>query len=302
MEVSIGSACQPRFFPMNTQFPNITILGGGLLGGSLALALGGQLNPPKVRLWARREETANEALVLGIAGATSDLAEAVREADLLVLAVPVGIMATLVAQCLELGLPAACLITDVGSVKRVPHDGLRLLLAGRNATFIGSHPMAGSERNGLAAVSANLFQNAACLLTNDENAPPEKIAGLERFWQSVGCRTTWMSAARHDELVARISHLPHIVAASAARICLENPADGNFGGGGLRDTTRVAAGNPEMWAEILTENRTALLNPLRDAIADLTEFLALLESADQPAARQWLITAKQQRDQLNALL
>lgn len=285
---------------MNKQFLNITILGGGLLGGSLALALANQQNPPKVRLWARRQETTNEALALGIAGATSDLAESVSKADLLVLAVPVGIMAALVAQCLELGLPATCLITDVGSVKRVPHESLRPLLSNRSATFIGSHPMAGSERNGLAAVSPTLFQNAACLLTNDENVAPEKSASLEQFWQSVGCRTTWMSAAHHDELVARISHLPHIVAASAARICLKNPADGSFGGGGLRDTTRVAAGNPEMWAEILTENRAALINPLRDTIADLTEFLALLESADQAAARQWLITAKQQRDQLNA--
>jgi len=302
MKESNGSARQPRFLPMNMQFPNITILGGGLLGGSLALALGGQKNSAKIRLWARRQETANEALALGIAGATSNLAEAVQEADLLVLAVPVGTMATLIAQCLELGLPAGCLITDVGSVKRVPHDSLRPLLAGRNITFIGSHPMAGSERNGLSAVSPSLFQNAACLLTNDENVAPEKTAGLESFWQSVGCRTTWMSAAHHDELVAKISHLPHIIAASAARICLENPTDCNFGGGGLRDTTRVAAGNPEMWAEILIENRSALLNPLRDTIADLSKFLAILESADQSAARQWLTTAKNQRDQLNATL
>ncbi len=287
------------FLPMNTQFPNITILGGGLLGGSLALALGGQKNPLQVRLWARRQETTDEARALGIAGATSDLAEAIRKADLLVLAVPVGIMAALVAQCLELGLPSGCLITDVGSVKRVPHDSLRPLLAGRNISFIGSHPMAGSERNGLAAVSPSLFQNAACLLTNDENVCSEKAAGLEQFWQSVGCRTTWMTAAHHDELVARISHLPHIVAASTARICLENPADGNFGGGGLRDTTRVAAGNPEMWAEIVTENREALLKPLRETIADLREILAHLESGDQEAARQWLVIAKTQRDLLN---
>lgn len=282
---------------MNADFSNITILGGGLLGGSLALALDRQENPPNVHLWARRQATTNDALKLGIAGATSDLAKAVANADLLVLAVPVGIMATLVSDAKTAGLPAGCLITDVGSVKRVPHETLKTVV-GFNE-FIGSHPMAGSERNGLSAVSPNLFQNAACLLTNDGGAPQNRADALERFWQSVGCRTTWLNAAEHDELVARISHLPHIVAASAARICLENPSQGDFGGGGLRDTTRVAAGNPDMWAEILTENRAALLGPLRDTIADLSEFLAVLESADQEAARQWLATAKDRRDFLN---
>ena len=178
-------------------------------------------------------------------------------------------MAALVSQALAAGLPGGCLITDVGSVKRAPHLSIPPLLAGRGMDFIGSHPMAGSERTGLAAAAADLFHDAACLLTNDEGAPVARAEALERFWQSVGCRTSWMSAASHDALVARISHLPHIVAASAARICLQNPADGRFGGGGLRDTTRVASGNPEMWAEILIENRAALLEPLRETIADL---------------------------------
>jgi prephenate dehydrogenase len=284
---------------MSADFPNITILGGGLLGGSLALALGELENPPAVRLWARREATAEDARKLGIAHATSDLADAVAQADLLVLAVPVGIMADLVAAAIAAGLPDTCLITDVGSVKRVPHETIQPLLEGRGIGFIGSHPMAGSERNGLSAVSANLFQNAACLLTNDGNVSREKADALEHFWKHIGCRTTWMSAAKHDELVARISHLPHIVAAGAARVCLVDPAEGGFGGGGLRDTTRVASGNPEMWAEILTENRAALVGPLREIIAELGEFLTLLESADQEAARQWLAVAKDRRDPLN---
>lgn len=284
---------------MSADFPNITILGGGLLGGSLAMALAG--NRHRVRLWARREETVDAAREAGIPGATTDLADAVAAADLIVLAVPVGSMAALVAQALDAGLPVGCLITDVGSVKRAPHQSIPPLLAGRGIDFIGSHPMAGSEQNGLAAASGDLFRNAACLLTNDGQAPAPRAEALERFWQSVGCRTAWMSAAAHDELVARISHLPHIVAASAARVCLKNPQDGRFGGGGLRDTTRVAGGNAGMWAEILTENREALLGPLRETIADLSEILARLETGDQEAARQWLAAAKQQRDTLNSV-
>jgi prephenate dehydrogenase len=284
---------------MSADFSNITILGGGLLGGSLALALGDLAMPPRVRLWARKPETVNAARQRGIPGATASLAEAIQDTDLLVLAVPVGSMAALVSQALDAGLPAGCVVTDVGSVKRAPHLSIPPLLAGRGMDFIGSHPMAGSERNGLAAVAADLFCNAACLLTNDEHAPAAKTEALERFWQSVGCRTSWMSAASHDALVARISHLPHIVAASAARVCLNNPLDGRFGGGGLRDTTRVAAGNPEMWAEILTENREALLGPLRETLADLAGILAHLESSDQEATRHWLASAKHQRDLLN---
>ena len=283
---------------MSAEFPNITILGGGLLGGSLALALSATETPANVRLWARRQETADAARALGIDGATSCLEDAVAMADLLVLAVPVGSMDDLVSRAIIAGLPAGCLITDVGSVKSVPHLCIRQVIAGRDFTFIGSHPMAGSEQGGVSAASSDLFENAACLLTNDEAVCQQTADTLERFWQSVGCRTTWMTAADHDQLVARISHLPHIIAASAARVCLEKTADGNFGGGGLRDTTRVAGGNPDMWAEILTENRAALLGPLRETLADLTEVLTLLEAADQEAARQWLVTAKDRRDLL----
>ncbi|MES2659880.1 MAG: prephenate dehydrogenase/arogenate dehydrogenase family protein [Verrucomicrobiota bacterium] len=286
---------------MKTDFPNITILGGGLLGGSMALALAEFENPPVVRLWARKEETVEDARKLGITGVTGDLAAAVKEANLVILAVPVGSMAPLVSACLAAGLPDGCLITDVGSVKRVPHRRISPLLKGLNVRFIGSHPMAGSERNGLSAVTANLFHNAACLLTNDDGAPAELTAALERFWKHIGCRTSWMSAAIHDELVARISHLPHIVAACAARVCLKDPSEGRFGGGGLRDTTRVAAGNPTMWAEIVIENREALIGLLEETITDLGEILASLENANQEKARQWLVTAKQRRDPLNSI-
>ncbi len=284
---------------MSKDFSHITILGGGLLGGSLALALERLENPPRVTLWARRPETADSALKLGIRHATTDLAEAVKDADLVVLAVPVGAMPVLVSQALAAGLPSSCLITDVGSVKRTPHQTLPPLLAGGGLDFIGSHPMAGSERQGITAITADIFENAACLLTNDEQIPAHRAEALERFWKSVGCRVSWMTAVVHDALVARISHLPHIVAAAAARICLKNPAEGSFGGGGLRDTTRVASGSPEMWAEIVTENREALLEPLRDILADLTEILGHLESAEQEPARQWLAAAKHQRDFLN---
>lgn len=287
-----------RLSPMADAFSKIAILGGGLLGGSLALALGTLATPPAVRLWARRPATLDEAKRRGITQATDSLSEAVADAELVILAVPVGSMPELLRAALAAGLPDHCLVTDVGSVKLLPHQLLPPLLAARGIPFIGSHPMAGSEQFGIAAASPRLFEGAACLLTNDEQSPAPLANRLAAFWQQVGCETTWLRAAAHDALVARISHLPHILAASGARVCLADPALGRFSGGGLRDTTRVAAGNPEMWAEILLENRAAVIGPLRESIADLTALLAMLEAAAQNPTRDWLATAKQLRDSL----
>ena len=271
----------------------VTILGGGLLGGSLALAL-----KQEVKLWARREETAAEARKLGIENATTDLTKAVASCKLLILAVPVGAMPKLLQDAVAAGLPDDCLITDVGSVKALPHQSLSPLLDGSGRHFIGSHPMAGSEQGGINAAKADLFDGAACLLTNDGDAPAALAQTLEAFWQEVGCQTSWVDSASHDALVARISHLPHILAAAAARTCLENPAEGAYGGGGLRDTTRVAAGNVDMWTEILLENREALMGPLQNSIDDLIQLMRILDAKDQEAARQWLEAAKDRRDSL----
>ena len=280
---------------MSTSFQRIGILGGGLLGGSVALALQGKAD---ARLWFRKPEAAAAALGLGFPNATSDLAEAVADCDLLVLAVPVGAMPALLAAAITAGLPAACLVTDVGSVKKSVHDSLAPVLGKSGNPFIGSHPMAGSERNGLQAARADLFENAACLLTNDSAANQALCDALGVFWESLGCRISWLGALAHDELVARISHLPHIAAAATAKVALSDTSAGKFGGGGLRDTTRVASGNPEMWAEILTENRAAVIPALRETIAEMREILATLEKPDQELAQRWLAEAKALRDTL----
>ena len=159
--------------------------------------------------------------------------------------------------------------------------------------------MAGSERNGLAAARSDLFQNAACLLTNDSGAPPDLCTALEDFWKALGCRTKWLGAAEHDRLVARISHLPHVTAAATAFGALSaDTASGILSGGGLRDTTRVAGGNPEMWAEILLENRGEVARSVRETIAKLDEFLVALDGANQEELRHLLTEAKALRDTL----
>ncbi|MES2996762.1 MAG: prephenate dehydrogenase/arogenate dehydrogenase family protein [Verrucomicrobiota bacterium] len=283
---------------MTEGFHNIAILGAGLLGGSLALALEKTGRKSLARLWARKEETTRAATRSGITHATSDLSTAVAGADLLVLAVPVGAMPLLLEAAYFAGLPESCLVTDVGSVKSFPHRILEPICARYGGTFIGSHPMAGSEQGGIASADPAIFENAACLLTNETAAPDHLVLLLENFWQSVGCRTIRMTAAEHDACVARVSHLPHVIAASAANVCMSDEFLIQFGGGGLRDTTRVAAGNPEMWSEILTENRESIIPLLRETIADFSSFLRLLEQNDTTAIRAWLQRAKSLRDTL----
>lgn len=278
---------------MSHSFQKIAILGGGLLGGSAALALHGKAD---IRLWFRKPEAAQSS---GLDFATGDLAAAVSGADLVILAVPVGAMPALLSAAIAAGLPKDCLITDVGSVKAAPHRDLAPILAGNGNPFIGSHPMAGSERNGLTAARIDLFQNAACLLTNDSSAAPDLCAALEDFWKSLGCRTKWLGAAEHDRLVARISHLPHVTAAATAFAALSaDTASGQFSGGGLRDTTRVAGGNPEMWAEILLENRGEVARSIRETIAKLDEFLVALDGANPQELQRLLDEAKALRDTL----
>jgi len=260
------------------------------------LALARHFPETQVALWARRAETVATARERGIDGATGELAEAVKGADLVVLSTPVGAMATVLLAAQTAGLSREALITDVGSVKAAPHRVLKPLLVRTGSKFIGSHPMAGSEQTGIGAADVALFEDAACLLTDDGQVGEPWTGKLQRFWESLGCRVSWLDAAGHDALVARISHFPHLIAAAAAKVALKDPADGNFGGGGLRDTTRVAGGDPAMWAEIVTENRDALRGVLSHGIREMSEMLAMLEAGDHEALRRWLEDAKNARD------
>lgn len=267
----------------------VAVLGGGLLGGSVALALRGRVD---CALWARRRETVDEARAGGVEGATSNLTQAVDGAELVILAVPVGAMSDLLRQAIEAGMAPGTLVSDVGSVKGLVHRTLGPLAREGGLNFIGGHPMAGSERTGFEAARGDLFEGSVCLLTDEEGVGEPSSGRLQAFWESLGCRVHWTGAAEHDELVARISHLPHVIAAAAARVAMDPPDGARFGGGGLRDTTRVAGGDPGMWAEILMENSAALAEPLRNARDELSEMLAILERGDHEALRRWLESAR----------
>jgi prephenate dehydrogenase len=249
----------------------IAILGPGLIGGSIALALR-RADGSHVTLWARRAEAVSEALAAGCADAvTADLAAAVNDADLVVLCVPVGAMAGLAAKIAPV-ISRECIVTDVGSVKGPVLAELRPIFRG-GGRFVGSHPMAGSEHTGLAAARANLFAGATCIVTPDAETDAAALAEVAEFWQRLGCRVVELPAAEHDECVALVSHLPHLLAATLINtVAARNEHAFRVVGPGFRDTTRVASGPTAMWREILRENSAAVLPAIDALIAKLAEF------------------------------
>ncbi len=277
---------------------SIAVLGPGLLGGSI-LHDAMRLGVASVRAYARRPEVCAEVTRLGLAHlATTDLAAAVAGVELIIFASPVGTYAALTKQLLACPLAENVIITDVGSVKHMvlATAGKQCLAAGK--TFIGSHPMAGSETKGLLASRARLFENAPCILTPEAHTPPDALSRLTEFWERLGSIVSSMDSQRHDEVVARISHMPHLAATAVILAALQgDPEIARFAAGGLRDTTRVASGDPAMWREILSENRPAVIAAGRDLQQKLTELLEMLEKMEEQPLQDALQHAKALRDQ-----
>lgn len=277
---------------------SLAILGPGLLGGSIALAArraGGW----RVGLWARRAEAVAEIEERGIADAVStDLRGIVAGADLVILCVPIGVMPALAREIAD-AISADTIVTDVGSVKAPVVAELGAIFRGRGR-FVGSHPMAGSEQTGIAAARTELFDDAACILTPDASSDAGAVAELRAFWQSLGSRVLEVPPAGHDEIVALVSHLPHLLAATLVHtVQVENAGAFDFSGPGFRDTTRVASGPPAMWAEILRTNRDAVRKSAEAMIEKLREIITLLDR--EPQMTEFLTQAKAQRDRLRPL-
>jgi prephenate dehydrogenase len=281
-----------------TEFRRIAVLGPGLLGGSVALAVSKRHPDFSVVLWGRNQERVAEIRAAGFDHVTSDLALALKDAELIILAVPVGAMEALGQRILEIGISPGAFVTDVGSVKVHPHEALGRLMKERDVTFIGSHPMAGSERSGFRAADADLFEGAPCIITNESDRPESEVHRLLGFWAGLGASSAVMSAAEHDRLVARISHVPHVLASVCALVALENTEDGKFAGRGLRDTSRVAGGDPMMWAEILLENRQEIIPPLKESAGILMRLAELLEENKEDALRAVLEEGQLRRQSL----
>lgn len=276
----------------------LTILGPGLLGGSIGMAARHRKVAGRVAMWGRRPEAVDEAFKLGAADeATSDLGKAVTGADLIVLATPIGVMRALADQVKTM-LPAGCVVTDVGSVKYPVVTALTDALAGK-ARFVGSHPMAGSEQSGIEAARRDLFDGAVCIVTPREGTDKDAQRIVYEFWKALGCSVSTLTPQAHDEIVARISHLPHVVAAALVNVVCRGGSQAlRFVGPGFKDATRIAGGPPEMWTEICVENCNEIRRALEQLIEELGNVRAALENADAVELRTMLKRAKHFRDEL----
>src|SRR5258707_3885306 len=195
----------------------VTLVGVGLLGGSLGLAIKQRGLAAKVDGFVRRTVTIAECEKMGaVDHATPHLNSAVKDADLVILCTPLSHMGELTAKLLPL-LKKGAIVTDVGSVKGSVVAELEPLVASVGAHFVGSHPMAGGEKTGVTAARADLFVNAVCIVTPTPNSDKEAVAKVEQFWKSIGARLLKPSPAAHDDLVSRSSQLPHLLASGLAK-------------------------------------------------------------------------------------
>lgn len=278
------------------QWQKVTLVGVGLLGGSLGLALKQRKLAARVEGFVRREASVHECKKLGVVDqAHLDLSAAVRDADLIVLCTPLAQMCEL-AERMRSDLAHDAIVTDVGSVKASVVKELEPVLP----SFIGSHPMAGAEKTGPAAATADLFKDAVCIITPTARSKPESVQRIEQLWLSVGGVPRRLSPEAHDELVSRSSHLPHVLAAELVNFVLrpDRAKDQSLlCANGFRDTTRIASGSPEMWRDIALSNRENLVRELLGFMDGLEEFRRALEQGDARRIEQFFADARQRRDQ-----
>jgi cyclohexadieny/prephenate dehydrogenase len=252
----------PALFPVRV-FDSIAILAPGLLGASVARAARQYGAAKRITIWARRPETRLQLQGQPWCDAVAATpVEAVRDSQLVVICAPVDQIVPLTQQ-IAAGLPAGALVTDVGSVKgdisRLGHKAL----AG-HAHFIGSHPMAGSEKTGWEHGRADLFKGRVTFVTPLPESDAKAAERVAAFWRALESDVATFEPDAHDEIVAHISHLPQVLASTlCAALAKKDVRWRNYGGGGLRDTTRIAGSDAKLWKTILEQNRDEVLRAVR---------------------------------------
>lgn len=279
----------------------LVILAPGLLGGSVAQAARSRSTARRIVIWARRPEV---RLQLADQPWCDEVAEspeaAVREATLVVIATPVTRIVDLVQQIAP-HLPPNALVTDVGSVKAEICRQAETALREKNstATFLGSHPMAGSALTGWANGSPDLFSKCICFVTPRGEPDASAVTLLTKFWQDLGSEVISANPDEHDEIVAHISHLPQLIATTLGNLLNAKPSKwSQLAGNGLKDTTRVAASDATMWIDILDQNRDEILRALSTYEDELHHLRTALSNRDWSELRTRLERGKVWRDSL----
>lgn len=276
----------------------LTIVGVGLIGGSIGLAAKARGVARRVVGVGRDPKKLARAVATGsVDDATADLAEGVRAADLVVVCTPVDRVAEDVLAAAA-AAPHRAIVTDAGSTKanilaqlagKMPYGGPR---------FVGSHPLAGSEKKGADHAREDLFERRVVILTPTPETDLAALRAVEQFWIALGARAVSMDPEDHDRVLAHTSHLPHAVAAGVAGV---TPPDWLYlSAGGWRDTTRVAGGDAHLWAAIFRANKDAVLDAATQFADRMNQFRSLLEADDLPGLVRWLEEAKKVRDALGS--
>lgn len=280
-----------------SSWETVAIVGVGLIGGSIGLAVRQRKLANRVIGIGRRSTSLRRATRLGVIDSgTTDLARGVAKADLIIVATPVSEIAATI-RAVSAACPPHALITDVGSTKRTIVEAWSTFERAGKAPygeFIGSHPIAGSEKSGPEFATAELFEGRNVVVTPTDATQQDSLSQLTRFWSQIGARVCLMSPAAHDEAMASISHLPHVVAAALAGITPHERL--SLVGTGWLDSTRVAAGDADLWLDILSDNRKCTALALDRMIGQLQKYRIALERNQRDGLRKLLQEGKFNRD------
>jgi prephenate dehydrogenase len=284
-------------------FKKIVVFGVGLIGGSFALALRKAGAVGEVVGFGRSAATLEQAQRLGIIDRIgTDEAAEVRDADLVLLATPVGQMADIMARIAP-HLGAHTLVTDGGSTKGDVVAAVRANMGGRIAQFVPAHPIAGAEKSGAAAALADLYQGKKVVLTPLQENSKESVARVRQAWEACGANVSELTAGQHDAVFAAVSHLPHLLSFALVHDLAQRGDRDlllSFAASGFRDFTRIAASSPEMWRDICLANRDALMNELQQYASELHVLFRALEDRDAAKLEQVFSEARKVRSNWRA--
>lgn len=287
---------------MTAKVQTVCIIGTGLIGGSLALALKQADFCRRVIGAGRTEATLQKAVELGVIDHYEmDYAVAVKDADIVVVAVPLSAMKNVFEQIAP-ALSATAVVTDAGSAKQSVIKDAELALAKNFNRFVAGHPISGTEKSGVTAAFVDLYKNRKVILTPTEQADADAVKLVTDMWQAAGAEVESMSAGHHDMVLAGTSHLPHILAFGLVD-CLNNLEEVDevfrFAAGGFRDFTRIASSDPVMWRDICLSNREDILRMMEKYQQQLQTIHQALQDSDGEALMNIFARAKQARDQFN---
>lgn len=282
---------------MMREIRHLVVIGTGLIGGSVALALRRAGCVVRITGVGRSAENLQLAVALGVIDDFShDVAAAVADADMVLVSVPVSASAD-VFRAMAQSLPAGAVVTDAGSSKQSVMAAATECLP-NPSRFVPAHPIAGTEESGAGAAFAELFDRHWCILTPDERTDADALARVRSMWEATGSRVMQMDAAAHDEHLAAVSHLPHVAAFALVNAVRKSGGDDpfRFAAGGFRDFTRIASSSPEMWRDIAMCNRKALIAKLDALMTELGVLRAAVDRGDADCLLAEFAAARAARD------